>query len=217
MGHMDFSAQINGKQNIKAYTPVSSDDDIGIFELVVKVYRPLEPKFPNGGLMSQHLGDMKVGETIDVRGPTGHIEYAAPGTLRLWNKLKKREAPRTVKVTHLAMIAGGTGITPMLQIVRHILKTPGDKTKMSLIFANKSEDDILLREELEACAKDPRFNLWFTIDNSVKEGWQYDLGFITEEMIRKQLPAPGDGVHVLMCGPPPMIKFACKPNLEKIG
>jgi cytochrome-b5 reductase len=101
---------------VRAYTPVSSDDDVGIFELVVKVYRPLEPQFPNGGLLSQYLGDMKVGDSVDVRGPTGHIEYAAPGTLRLWNKLKKKEAPRTVKVKHLAMMAGGTGITPMLQV-----------------------------------------------------------------------------------------------------
>ena len=50
------------------------------------------------------------------------------------------------------MIAGGTGITPMLQLIRAILKDPRDKTKMWLVFANQTENDILLRTELEEVA-----------------------------------------------------------------
>ena len=48
-------------------------------------------------------------------------------------------------------------------------------------------------------------------------GWKYSAGFIDAEMINAHLPSPGEGTVVLMCGPPPMIKFACKPNLEKLG
>lgn len=101
---------------MRSYTPVTSDDDIGYFDLVIKVYPPLPPKFPDGGKLSQYFDRMQIGDTIDVRGPTGHIEYAAPGTLLLYNRLKKSEPPRKVKVRHLAMMAGGTGITPMLQV-----------------------------------------------------------------------------------------------------
>lgn len=36
-------------------------------------------------------------------------------------------------------------------------------------------------------------------------------------MIKDHLPAPAADVQILMCGPPPMIKFACIPNLEKLG
>ena len=46
------------------------------------------------------------------------------------------------------MIAGGTGITPMLQIIRAILKNPIDMTKINLIYANVNEEDILLKKEL---------------------------------------------------------------------
>jgi len=187
------------------------------FDLVVKVYRPLPPKFPDGGKLSQYLDNMKLGDSIDIRGPTGHIEYSTPGTLLLYNRVKKSEPPRTVKVKHIGMMAGGTGITPMLQIIRHILKNPKDQTKLSLIFANKSEDDILLRAELDQEAKDPRLSLWYTIDNNTDPAWKYSVGFITEEMIRSHLPGSQEGVHMLMCGPPPMIKFACIANLEKIG
>lgn len=44
-------------------------------------------------------------------------------------------------------------------------------------------------------------------------------GFINEDMVREHLPKPGlnGEAFVGMCGPPPMIKFACIPNLEKVG
>ena len=48
-------------------------------------------------------------------------------------------------------------------------------------------------------------------------GWKYDTGFVSQEMIAARLPAPGPDSAVMMCGPPPMIKFACLPNLEKLG
>ena len=58
-----------------------------------------------------------------------------------------------------------TGITPMLQIIKAILKDPSDTTRVSLLFANQSENDILVREELEEMAeKHDQFSLWYTLD-----------------------------------------------------
>lgn len=48
-------------------------------------------------------------------------------------------------------------------------------------------------------------------------GWGYSQGFISEDMVRDHLPPPGDDTLILMCGPPPMIQFACNPNLDKVG
>lgn len=45
-------------------------------------------------------------------------------------------------VPHLLMIAGGTGITPMYQIIKSSIKDPKDNTQLSLIYANVNEDDI---------------------------------------------------------------------------
>jgi cytochrome-b5 reductase len=47
--------------------------------------------------------------------------------------------------------------------------------------------------------------------------WDYSEGFINADMIARHLPFHGDDVQILMCGPPPMLKFACIPNLEKVG
>lgn len=47
--------------------------------------------------------------------------------------------------------------------------------------------------------------------------WDYSQGFISEDMVRDHLPPPSDDTFILMCGPPPMIQFACNPNLDRVG
>lgn len=49
----------------------------------------------------------------------------------------------------ISLIAGGSGITPMYQIMQEIDSNPSDKTKATLIFGNVTEEDILLRKEFE--------------------------------------------------------------------
>ena len=47
-------------------------------------------------------------------------------------------------------------------------------------------------------------------------GWAYSSGFISADMIKDHLFPPSDDDLVVMCGPPPMINFACIPNLDKL-
>lgn len=49
----------------------------------------------------------------------------------------------------LQQIAGGSGLTPMLQVIQEIARNPDDKTKVSFIFANQSATDIILKKELD--------------------------------------------------------------------
>jgi Oxidoreductase NAD-binding domain len=56
----------------------------------------------------------------------------------------------------------------------------------------------------------------FIVDLSSTD-WTQGSGFVSEEMIRQHLPPPSDDVLILMCGPSPMIQFACNPNLDKVG
>ncbi|CAM9791278.1 unnamed protein product [Ascophyllum nodosum] len=207
--HFFVSGRWNGEFVMRPYTPVSGDELPGYVDLVIKVYFPNE-RFPEGGKLSQLLDTLKIGDSLDIQGPVGHIEYKEPGLFLV----KKKPRP----VTHLAMLAGGTGITPMYQVLEAILKNPDDKTECSLIYANQTEDDILLRDELDAMAKEhpDRVKIWYTLDRPVA-GWKYDKGFISHDMCMKHLPPASDVTLALMCGPPPMIKFACIPNLEKIG
>jgi cytochrome-b5 reductase len=214
--HIHLSAKIGDDLIIRSYTPVSSDDDYGYVDLVVKVYfKNVHPRFPEGGKMSQHLESLKIGDTIEVRGPSGRLQYLGHGNFSI-KKLRK-DPPQTITVNKVSMIAGGTGITPMLQLVRHITKDSTDKTKLRLVFANQTEKDILVRKELEeVVAKHPdQFELWYTLDTP-GDDWKYSSGFINEKMIQEHLFPPTNDNIVLMCGPPPMINYACNPNLEKL-
>ncbi|XP_028810638.1 NADH-cytochrome b5 reductase 3 [Denticeps clupeoides] len=215
--HIYLSAKIDGNLVVRPYTPVSSDDDLGFVDLVVKIYyRGVNPKFPEGGKMSQYLESLRIGDHVDFRGPSGLLTYRGRGKFDIQPD-KKSPAVRKA-VTQLGMIAGGTGITPMLQIIQAVLKDPEDQTVCHLLFANQTEKDILLRTELEELqARHPsRFKLWFTLDRA-PDGWSYSEGFISEDMVKRRLPPAAAGTLVLLCGPPPMIQFACNPNLDKAG
>ncbi|XP_076275552.1 NADH-cytochrome b5 reductase 3 isoform X3 [Rhynchophorus ferrugineus] len=215
--HIHISAKINDDLVIRSYTPVSSDDDHGYVDLVIKVYfKNVHPKFPNGGQLTQYLESLKIGDTIDIRGPSGRLQYVSPGTFSV-KKLRKDPAV-TFKVKKVNLIAGGVGITPILQLIRQIAKDPNDNTEAAILFANQTEDDILLRDELEEVSnKHPeQFKLWYTLDRP-QPNWTYSTGFINEDMLRDHLfPSSADTI-TLMCGPPPMINYACIPNLEKLG
>lgn len=215
--HIYLSAHVNGSLVVRPYTPVTSDDDKGYFDLVVKVYfANVHPKFPEGGKMSQHLESLSIGDKILVRGPSGRLEYQ--GTGRFAIRKTKTSPPAFSSYDRVGMIAGGTGITPMLQLIEAVCKDPADKTHCSLLFANQTEGDILCRDRLEELQKQhpDQVKVWYTVDKA-GPGWNYSVGFVSSEMIADHLPAPGKDTLILMCGPPPMINFACSPNLDKLG
>ncbi|XP_045146869.1 NADH-cytochrome b5 reductase 2 [Echinops telfairi] len=215
--HVHLLAQINDDLVIRPYTPVSSDEDRGFVDFIIKIYfKNVHPQYPEGGKMTQYLENMDIGDTVLFRGPTGCLFYHGLGRLAI--RPDKKSEPERKCVSHLGMIAGGTGITPMLQLIRHITKNPKDKTKMSLLFANQSEEDILLRRELEeiAITYSDQFKLWYTLDRP-PIGWKYSIGFITADMIKDHLPPPGKSTLILVCGPPALIQIAAHPNLEKLG
>lgn len=190
--HISIQAQIDGKNVVRSYTPTSSDDDKGFFDLIVKTY-------PQGNI-SKYLEGVKVGEPIQVRGPKGQMRYH----------------PQMAK--RIGMIAGGTGLTPCLQIIRAALKNIKDTTKIDFIYANVNYEDILLRDELDLLArKHPdRFKVTYFLNNPPDDSWTGGVGFVTKEAIQEKLPGPADDVKILMCGPPPMLD-ACKKHLDALG
>eukprot|EP00976_Prorocentrum_cordatum_P101738 1192768-Prorocentrum_minimum.AAC.1 len=123
----------------KYHTALRQDRSDSLRSQVIKVYKKGEkPQFPDGGKMSQHLDSLEVGkDTVDIKGPTGRVNYKGCGQFVLGRK----ELP---KKHNIGMMAGGTGITPMLQMIAAVLRNPADKSKMSLLYANQTEDDILI-------------------------------------------------------------------------
>jgi len=190
----------------RPYTPVSSDEDRGYFDLLIKLY----PQ----GRMSQRLQSMQIGETIDVRGPQGSLEYKGVGEFHI----NKKGALTVRRATSVGMIAGGSGITPMLQLLRHVCRNDcaHDLTHFHLLFANVTESDILLRSELESMReRRSRTQIHYSLDKP-PEGWTGHTGFVTAELIKQRLPGPGPDTLILLCGPKPMVD-AMERNLLTLG
>lgn len=208
-----------GKAEIeRKYTPTTGNETAGHVDLVIKCYQPGTVKMPDGretqwadgGKLSRHLDSRKVGDTLDVNGPFGVNEYQGKGKFKVPGQV--------LQVKHVCMMAGGTGLTPMLQVVQASLLDAEDQTRFSLIYANKTETDILckdLLDDAEQRAKG-RFKVTYTLDFP-PASWQHKTGFITQDMIKEVFVPPSENPIVLMCGPPPMVEFACKKNLEAIG
>lgn len=205
-----------GAEVKRPYTPVTGPDARGYVDLVVKVYPAnTNPKFPAGGAMTQHLEALPIGGTVSAEGPGGRIVYEGRGVLAVKDYTTGTTEKRAAKA--LAMIAGGSGITPMLALIRSIFSDPGDTTRVSLLYANQSPADVLLRTELDSiAAAHPNFKVAYTVDR-VPEGvaWPHAIGFVSGDMIAAALPPPTADVQFLLCGPPGMIKFAVQPAFDK--
>ena len=198
----------------RAYTPISNDNQKGSVDMVVKVYSAPGKE----GKMSSHMGQMKVGDTLELKGPIGHVHYTR-NQIELHGKEK-------IAVKHVGMIAGGTGITPMYQVIQTALADPEDTTKFHLIYANQVNVGIMLVDELDAMQKahPDRLTIEYVVDRKaadVVDARSYSVGFITKDTIEERICKVAGGQSqvelVCLCGPPGMIKFACLPNLEKLG
>lgn len=95
-----------------------------------------------------------------------------------------------------------------------------DKSQLSLIFGNRTVEDILIKEELENLAENYKdnFKLFLTVDVKPEESsnWKQGVGFITKDMIQQNLPAPGEQTIILYCGPPPF-EDMMKKHLTELG
>jgi nitrate reductase (NAD(P)H) len=209
--HMFLSAKINGEMVLRRYTPISSNYDIGCVKFVIKCYRPCE-RFPEGGKMSQYVDTLQIGDYLDFKGPVGEFEYLQNGNFIL-------EGEGECKARCFNMVAGGTGITPVMQIAAEILRHPEDPTRMSLVFACRVEEDLLMRETLEEWAANfpDRFKVHYILSDGWPSNWQYSTGFVDKALFQEHLYEPADDVFTLMCGPPIMLEKGCSPNLEALG
>lgn len=95
----------------------------------------------------------------------------------------------------------------MLQIIRAILKNPNDKTKIHLIFANVTLEDILLKNEMDDLTKShpDQFRVLYVL-NSPPVGWTGGIGYVTKEVIESHCPKPSQDMKMLLCGPLPMVR-----------
>lgn len=140
--------------------------------------------------MSTYLHDMELGQSLSFKGPIPKYPLSPN------------------QHNHIALLAGGTGITPMYQLCRAIFNNPVDKTKVTLVFGNVKEEDILLRKEFQHLENQypQRFRAFYVLDQPA-EGWRGGKGFISKDLLKTVLPEPKEeNIKVFVCGPPGLYK-----------
>jgi len=183
-------------------------DGNGTFELTVKTYFPDESQ--PGGALSNILDCMPIGEEVELRGPTGEISYYGNGYFTIEGQERHFE--------QVSLVLGGSGITPGYSLIARILLSNGDKTKIKVVDANKTEADILLKKELDEFEKTSNGQLKIThVLSHPEDDWTGKSGHVNEDIIKECLFEPSERSAVFLCGPPGMIQKAALPALKGLS
>ena len=156
--------------------------------------------------MIKHYPSGKVSSHMHSLTPGDKVYFSGPWVTYRWEANAFR---------HVALIAGGAGITPLFQLTQGILKNPGDKTKITLVVGNRSPADVFLKEELEKLEQESNGRL--RVVHTVGEGDGKDeqeakkkglrSGKISKALLGELLPKEefGRDAKILVCGPPGMV------------
>ncbi|KAJ1961384.1 hypothetical protein GGI12_003279 [Dipsacomyces acuminosporus] len=190
-------------QTYRTYTPVdyhlseAVDEETGsrtgYLDLVVK-------RYPRGSL-SRFLHDTRVGDQVEMRGPILTWPYKR-GTY-----------------DHIYMVAGGTGIAPMYQVITRILDSPDDtNTKISLLYGSQSERDIIYAQQLNKLAQEhkDRLDIEYLVDSGPATASVSAVGHPSLKTLSEFTKEFKKGKDiVLVCGPDAMLRSVC--GLRPIG
>ncbi|KAI9321277.1 Oxidoreductase, molybdopterin-binding domain-containing protein [Dichotomocladium elegans] len=121
----------DGSVIIRAYTP--SACGAGSVEFIIKIY--------DTGVFTPLLdAHVNIGDSVEVKGPLGEFEYLTNSRYAIMNR-----PPRIID--EIGMIAGGTGITPMWQVL-DAMRYDARPPRVSLIYCARHREDLVLCEEL---------------------------------------------------------------------
>ncbi|KFY33241.1 hypothetical protein V494_07802 [Pseudogymnoascus sp. VKM F-4513 (FW-928)] len=179
---------------IRAYTPISQTDKKGVVDVLVKIYFST-PSIP-GGKMTMALEKLSVGSSVDFKGPIGKFKYLGKGRVSI------NDNERSVR--SFRMICGGSGITPIFQVLRAVIQDRDDPTTCLLLDGNKKEEDILCKDELDAfaLADSKRCSIIHTLTDG-STSWSGQRGRVSMQNLRDYV-SPTEECMVLICGPKAM-------------
>lgn len=184
---------------IRAYTPISNGTDRGCLDLLVKIYNDTPEQ--KGGKMTQALNSIPIGHFVDFKGPVGKFEYLGNGLCSISGKNRK--------ISRFNMICGGSGITPMFQVMRAVTRDPDDSTQCVLLDGNRVEEDILCRLQLDEMVSraSSRCRLVHCLSRPPLS-WQGKTGRIDKGLITIEIGRQRSNTQdlVLLCGPSAMEK-----------
>lgn len=153
----------------------------------------LTVKRVQGGVVSNAINDSAdVGHHLKLLGPSGDFTYTPDAE---------------ADAAHLVLIAGGSGITPIMAILLATLEVE-TQTRVTLLYGNRNPESIIFRSALDALAQShpERIHLVHVLENAPDDGHD-PRGLLNAEMLDDLLPEePADAYY--LCGPEPMMDAA---------
>ena len=189
---------------IRSYTPVSETSQKGFMDVLIKIY--FDTQEVKGGRMSQAMDRLPIGQGVDFKGPIGKFEYLGKGRYSLNGK--------AMPVTRFLMICGGSGVTPIFQVFRAVMRDTEDPTECIVLDGNRLPEDILCKEDLDALVMQGkgRGKVLYTLTKG-DEGWKGLRGRVDGKLVKAHCE-PDPRTIVLICGPEALEKSIHKCLLE---
>ncbi|XP_056421991.1 cytochrome b5 reductase 4 [Hyla sarda] len=186
--HVYLKLTIAGMEVVKPYTPVSQDLVLDSIQSTHcnKNYIYMMIKIYTNGSFTPNIDKLEIGDHISVSSPQGSFKMA---------KIDNME--------DIFLVAAGTGFTPMVKLLKNLLSSSSSLRKVKLIFFNKTEDDILWKEQLEKlCLLDKRFDTQFILSEP-SESWVGHKGQISSSLLLEALSRSKEdsSVFICVCGP----------------
>jgi ring-1,2-phenylacetyl-CoA epoxidase subunit PaaE len=186
--HLTLRATIDGEEVRRNYSLCTAPDDRDWMVTVKRI---------GGGLFSNWVGDrLKPGDTLDVMPPHGSFTTE-------FNSSKAR---------HLVGIAGGSGITPVVSLIKSVLKYE-PRSRFTLLYGNRDSSSVIFLEAL-AALKDKnlgRFEIYHFLDAEEQDVELFN-GMLNRERLEEAIAAlVPDSAEVdawFICGPGPMMDAA---------
>jgi len=161
------------------FTISSSPDAPGFHSATIK----------ESGDFTAAIGSVKPGDLVGIQGPFGRFSYCF-----------------YPEEHDMVFIAGGIGITPFMSMLRHMRDTASDNS-VTLFYANRGEQDIVFRDELNAIATGahPRLKVVHVLSNA-EPSWPGEKGRVTMDMIRRHVAELNPDKAFYICGSPVMMR-----------
>jgi nitrate reductase (NAD(P)H) len=189
---------VSSEAIIRAYTPISETTERGKLEVLVKIYYDTAGR-RDGGKMTQALDSVPLGQFVEFKGPVGKFEYLGNGVCSVSGKNRR--------VRRFIMVCAGSGITPIFQVLRAVLKDKQDPTYCFVLNGNRMEEDILCKAELDdmAVTNKNKCEVLYTLSRP-RPAWRGRKGRMDRQLFEYRVggpPSRGDAL-VLICGPESM-------------
>jgi ferredoxin-NADP reductase len=172
----------DGYQAQRSYSIASAPEDPHVALTVERI---------DDGEVSPYLVDeLRLGDTLELRGPIG-----GPFT---W---------RASDGGPLVLIGGGSGLVPLMAMLRHHA-AQRSLVELALLVSARRWEDVLYREELTRHAQRDPVDVRFTLTREQPPGWDGFARRIDAEMLAEVTPGPAANAVIFVCGPTPFVERA---------